>query len=1108
MEHEPLRTLIPDKWTEARRAIVTIPLPRAATPSIVENAYRMRPERASMDPISSAAVALGTQVVKSACRLWLGEGFAGDMAETVSDLLADRVTDAIEHRRITRMFEGFAMSVADKARHADDPRFRFLPENERKAAILAVAEVFQRSRLDDAALFAVDLNARRLERHLRSQFAPRADAWGLSEQGTAYFDFLLRESCSYLLEITKTLPRFSERALTELLQRASAMEQQITEVLERLPARVGMSGDAGFETDYRRQVAKELDFMDLFGATAFEQSRGYQLSVAYISLAVVDASSSTRWTPSAPRRERDPLMLPERNPDRGAVTAGDPALLQGVAVETVFAESGRIFIRGEAGSGKTTLLQWLAVSAARRTLPEQLADWNDLVPFFIRLRRFAGSRSLPRPEEFLAHGTAASLAGEMPEGWVRRILKAGRGVILVDGVDEVPKHQRTEIQDWLRGLIASFPESRFIVTSRPAAAPATWLELQDFRACIIQPMTLPDIRRFIAHWHEAVAQTLVDATARQELANLSAVLTEKVFAKRHLRQLATSPLLCALLCALNRERHTQLPDNRIELFRISLEMFLERRDIERDMTPTPVRMTYTDKRHLLQDLAYWMMSNSMADAERERVLGQLDLRLRTRRHRIVGDPPGVLEYLLERSGLIREPVVGRIDFIHRSFQEFLAAQAAVDKDDIEVLVSKAPDDQWRQVVILAAGLATQKQSAALFSGLLAPPRRLRQHQMLLDLTALGCMETATDVEAAVAAEIRRRVSPLIPPRTMEQVLALGRAGEFTFELLADVEVTDRTAAIYSTRLAANLGGPVGLQFIERLAHAEELVPSHVLVSYWDEFEPVEYANRVLADRNIRSANIVDPELIQGVLRLPSIEALGCRCGRSHTDFSFLAQMPNLRHIGIFVELDHGPLRVILPPTARTLLLSTSSQWNRSTSAASSDSPSAWATGRPDDGDESLSLLIVNLHSARMLANLYLTGPVPRLAIRNDPELADLADLRLPAELESLELSACPELATLEGIESHALPRLRELSLVRLLHRLPNLDPLLRPAPGLGGGRLIDQLHTLRLSYADASAAEVGNPLVDLNPLGFHFLVNSWGSEVSLVAYRRATPGTL
>ena len=1047
-----------------------------------------------MDAIGTAALALGTQVVKSACRLWLGDGFTGDMAETVSDLLADRVTDAIEHRRLVASFEEFALSVADKARRTDDPRFRYLPENEREAAVLAVAETFGNAQLDDTALLAFDLNARLVEHHLRTWVAQRAGSWGLSELGTAYFDFLLRESCSYLLEITKTLPRYNGQALAELLRRSSAISQQIAEVLERLPARTGMSGDAGFETDYRRQIAKELDSMDLFGATAFEQNGGYQLSVAYISLAVLDARSTTRSHRTLPRRERDPLLPTGNNRLGGVVTAGDPDMLQSVAVEGVFADSDRVFLRGEAGSGKTTLMQWLAVSAARRALPEPLAQWNDLVPFFIRLRRFADSGSLPQPEDFLAHGAAASLAGEMPAGWVHRVLKAGHGVILVDGVDEVPKHQRQHIQQWLRGLIASFPDSKFVVTSRPAAAPTTWLELQGFHTYAIQPMTLPDIRLFIAHWHEAVAQTLVDASARQELAVLSAILTDRVFAKRHLRQLATSPLLCALLCALNRERHTQLPDNRIELFRISLEMFLERRDIERGMAPTPVRMNFTDKRQLLQDLAYWMMTNGLADAERNRVLDLLFARLRTRRHRVVGNADGVLEYLLERSGLIREPVVGRIDFTHRSFQEFLAAQAAIDMDDIEALAVRAADDQWRQVVILAAGLATARQSEQLFKTLLNPPRRLRNQQMLFDLTALGCMETATDVETSVAEEIGQRVSALIPPRDMDQVHALTHAGEFTFDLLADAKIEDVNAAVHSTRLAANLGGPVGLQFIEKMTSSQGipngLVPSQALVSYWDEFEPVEYAERILANREIRSVNIVDPQLIPGVVRLPTIEVLSCRCGRGHNDFSFLAQLPNLRQVAIFIERNHGPLRAMLPPGVQTLLLSTPKHWNRPTSTASSDSGLLWTSDIAAGKGPRATLRILELDAARTLADLDLAGDIRRLVIERDTQLKHLGGLVLPPHTDCLDVRDCPAITTLAGIESQTGSDLRELRLGNLRQRLPDLSPLLTASTASRGARLIDQLHTVELSYRNMSVAEVGDPLAALSPLGFDFRITS------------------
>ena len=63
---------------------------------------------------------------------------------------------------------------------------------------------------------------------------------------------------------------------------------------------------------------------------------------------------------------------------------------------------------------------------------------------------------------------------------------------------------------------------------------------------------------------------------------------------------------------------------------------------------------------------------------------------------------------IERSGMLREPVKGFVHFAHRTFQEFLAARAVLDEDDIGVLVKDASDDQWREVVILASGLASQK----------------------------------------------------------------------------------------------------------------------------------------------------------------------------------------------------------------------------------------------------------------------------------------------------------------------------------------------------------------------------------------------------------------
>jgi len=1023
--------------------------------------------------LGTALLALGTQVVKSACRLWLGDGFAGDMSDTVTDMLKDQVSDAIERDQLEGMFGGFARTVAVKARHSDQSRFRSLPDNEREAAVFAVAETFRKAELNDSALFAVNLDARALEKHLRTYVDIRSSAWGLSRQATGYFDFLLRECCSYLLEINKTLPQFSSQALTELLRRTSTIEQQMAEVLERMPPRTGMSGDEGFETDYRRQVANELDYMDLFGASAFERNRGYQLSVAYISLLVEDVNSAVL--------KRQPM--------------------HGVAVESVLAESRRIFFRGEAGSGKTTLLQWIAVCAARREFLNGLNTWNDLVPFFLQLRHFADDRPLPEPEEFLRTGAAAGIAAEMPGGWVQRILRSGRGIVLIDGVDEVPKLQRATIAKWLRKLIVAFPESRFVVTSRPAAVGEDWLNQQGFRACFVQPMALPDVQKFIEHWHAAMALTVIESSAKKELTRLATALIEQVERKRYLRQLATNPLMCALLCALNRDRRAELPSNRIDLFRISLEMFLERRDNERRMQSTGARMDLADQLRLLQLLAYWMMNNDLATAERERVLSVINTGLKTRRHRISGDAEHVLTYLLERSGVIREPVVQWIDFIHRSFQEFLAAQAAVDQDDIEALTIRAADEQWRQVVILAAGLGNRRQADQILNRLLHPPQSLHYDSALLELTALGCMETVAEVDPEVEEQIRRKAGWLVPPRNAEQQIALRRLGDFALELLALAKIDDESALRFTTKLAAEIGGAPGLNLLAKISTelgSQLNTPdfTKMLTTIWTSFDPIEFAERILAHRDTRNLISLDRRQAPGISRLTNTENIICSYGEAHTDYTFLAEMPNLSRAEIRLSLNTRPLSIAIPPQLKTLLLIT----------AALPHPDL-TTKMPDK-----TLILSGKGSSRVLHRLVLTGDVCRVVIDSDEIMTNLSQLQLPQRAVALELRDCHKFGSFLGAESLSGSMLTELIVW-------NPDPGITTDTGIealaqaqqqDGRRLVDQLGRIEMHWQSIGrrpALATAELHTRLNALGFEVSANGDTTRISIIATRRSAPSS-
>ncbi|WP_239695079.1 NACHT domain-containing protein, partial [Streptomyces sp. DvalAA-19] len=239
----------------------------------------------------------------------------------------------------------------------------------------------------------------------------------------------------------------------------------------------------------------------------------------------------------------------------------------------------RILLRGDAGSGKTTLLQWLAVNAAKRSFPADLADWNSLVPFMLPLRRYANT-TLPNPSQFFpVVGTA--LSEEMPDRWVQRMMRSGRALVLIDGVDELPDDQRDEAREWLRSLVATYPDAIYVITSRPAAAEVDWLGEDGFAVLDLLPMNQKDVEKFVEHWHDAARNGETDTSELALLNQGGADLLKSIREERQLRRLASNPLLCALLCTLNRDRHSQLPRDRMELYRAALDLLLLRRDRER-----------------------------------------------------------------------------------------------------------------------------------------------------------------------------------------------------------------------------------------------------------------------------------------------------------------------------------------------------------------------------------------------------------------------------------------------------------------------------------------------------------------------------------------------
>ncbi|MFJ7211475.1 NACHT domain-containing protein [Amycolatopsis sp. NPDC098790] len=953
--------------------------------------------------LEASAIALTTAVVKAAAKIWLGDRpIAADASAKVLDLAEKQLTGLNDRRKLRLLFTNLESRVADRLLPFLDVEFRALPDNERAAAVDAVRETFERAALTDDDLFATDLDATFLYRYLL-RTVPGVTKL-LPADGIELYQRVLRECCAYVVQVTSTLPRFQPGALVEVLRRETEILETVRNVLAALPER---RHPDDFAADFRRQVVTALDRMELFGASLPDATRLYPLSVAYLSLSVTSEDG---------------------------VAADD-------RIEHVLPRTSRILLRGEAGSGKTTLLQWLAVQCASRRL-QDVEGWAELEPFLVRLRRFSRS-PLPSPERFLDE-VGRHIADEMPAGWVQRRLRGGRAVLLVDGLDEVPDERRREVRDWLRELIGAFPRTRFVVTTRPAAVAPDWLRGEGFTEVRLQPMTPRDVRTFVTRWHQALP-----APEDRGDALVAAIGTRSA-----LRRLAENPLMCALLCALHHEGSGRLPGNRMELYDVALRMLLDSRDIERRIEAN-VRLSLTEKLVLLRNLAYWLVRNGHTDVPAADAEGRVAAKLRSM-GQIDVTPRTVFRHLLNRGGVLREPVPGRIDFVHRTFQEYLAAQAAVEEDDIGILTANAHLDEWREVVVLAAGHAHPAQRERLLDGILRWDAD-EQERLKLDLVALACLETSPVLSERLRNEIEDRASTLIPPANLEEAEALADAGEFVLDLLADC-APEPAEVPFLLRAATLIGGAGALDLLARYGASEDPAAIRQLMAARVLFDPADFSERVLADSPLYDGRLTvnDPAEVAGLEHLRHLRDLRCRFDDGYGRLDFVRGLPGLEALGVadLAGYDLPSLagtrlsRFALtgPPVPESVDLAPLAAVPGLTSIEAHVATHGWAAlaGLP----QLESLQLSWLHDPAELADLVRMPGLRSLSLSHVFRLTDLEPLAFLTAPASLAFLGCKALGDLTGLRRWA-AGLRRLHLIDC----PPADPA--PIADLTGLRVLD-----------------------------------------------------
>ncbi|WP_413800651.1 NACHT domain-containing protein [Streptomyces iranensis] len=785
-----------------------------------------------MDPATIGARLASSVVTPLIKKLFVKEGPGAGLVNQpvrISSLISFRGEKrTLTEKDLTKLA---AELVAQATRHAG-PGERPCPadEDELVAEKLATT-LYALGDLDMNDVQAVQLGHRGLAHELTHATRTRGrDTLHLSQGGEGLHERLLDTACLHILHFFTQRSTFIARSLVEQSGQLSDLITKIDILIERIPSQSAQ--DAGFERRYAEYMMGKHSTLTIVGIDLSHAEATWPLDAAYLSLEAV-SSDEERPLDTFTDETGDAPTSP-----RHAALPADRALWR----------HQRVLLRGIAGSGKTTLVQWLAVCTARQEALRGLEQLIGRVPFVLPLRTIARQESLPSPASFLA-SVHNPLDGAQPPGWADRVLTAGRGLLLIDGIDEIPERDRERTRAWLADLLIAFPNNLWLVTSRPSAVAEDWLGAQNFAEFTLSPMSREDMAAFIDRWHEAARQTCRTEEERAELNAYQSAMHTAVRTKQDLTRLATNPLMCGLICALHRARRGYLPPGRKALYDAALSMLLTRRDTERHIyAPGDVQLDEEPQIQLLQRLAYYLIRNGEAELDRDRAEHLIEEALPSvPAARALGDAPAILRHLLLRSGLLREPSVSTVDFVHRTFQDYLGAKAAVEAWDVGLLIRNAHDAQWEDVIRMAVAHGRPRERAELLRKLLEVARHENSAEsaLRLFLLAMACLEHAPDLDPAIRDEVTWNAMEFVPPMTIPRARELATVGPLVLELLPGPEGLTDEVAECCVVTASRIPVDAAIPYLARFADHPAVGVRAQLASSWGRYDTERYFHEVI-----------------------------------------------------------------------------------------------------------------------------------------------------------------------------------------------------------------------------------------------------------------------
>jgi HEAT repeat protein len=427
-------------------------------------------------------------------------------------------------------------------------------------------------------------------------------------------------------------------------------------------------------------------------------------------------------------------------------------------------QHSRIMVLADPGMGKSTLLKQevgTTVQQAYKALEEDKPLQDFTLPLLIRLSTLADEiEAMPTEEAILKiiQERHSNLLKQHENTEVMTFLNAflkqqllnGKGLLLLDALDEVPEGKRPKLLEKLNDFAKAYPTCPMVGTSRIVGYGGRLVD--GSKDMEIVPFTQKQTEEYIERWFEYAPLRDKSVSARG--------LIQALRERPQLAGLAQNPLLLSLICSLYQRDQLTLPARRGQIYEQAVSYMLYGWSHDNFRQGSDEARVET-KVELLEELAYQFSSQEEETFSLRELRRRIKDYLRRDNATDLDDKTNqLIKELSEQDGILQKlsSEGKQYLFLHRTFQEYLTASYLNHRiednrvEGIKCVKQYFWNYDWHETLTLLAGLMDHPMG--LIEAIVAEKDDIFQTQLLL---AGRCLAECRDLSHPLVDQLIDRI---------------------------------------------------------------------------------------------------------------------------------------------------------------------------------------------------------------------------------------------------------------------------------------------------------------------------------------------------------------